>query len=64
MAHDLLNRILRASERLSPGELEMLMNVARRLKDEAAAVRSAPGLHIIDTEEQDDTDGLCIQDIE
>jgi hypothetical protein len=64
MAHDLLNRILRASERLSPGELEMLMNVARRLKEEAIAVRSTPGLHIVDTEEQDDTDELCIQDIE
>jgi hypothetical protein len=36
MDHTLLDRIIRASERLSRAELEMLENVARRMKEEAA----------------------------
>jgi len=35
MAHDLLNQILKASEKLSGPELQMLEDVARRLKENA-----------------------------
>ena len=37
MAYDLLNEIIRATERLTAAELEMLLNVARRQKEEAEA---------------------------
>lgn len=37
MGHELLNKIIRACPRLTAAELEMLMNVARRQREECAA---------------------------
>ncbi|MFH2108225.1 MAG: hypothetical protein ABII93_06105 [Chrysiogenia bacterium] len=60
--HELLNRIIRASEKLSASELEMLMNVARRMKETATA--SDPGLCIKDSNDPENYDGLLIEDNE
>ena len=64
--HDLLNKIIRASAKLTSAELEMLLNTTRRQKEEADRFIKPDDAELCILNDDDDhssTDGLCIKKI-